>query len=370
MIRSSPLRRPSSPPSASTGRLAAELDPIIDGLNAISKQHPISLQDVLAGTENLLRLRHTFIDTEQPREAKDAFRHLRGFQILLEFARQLGELYDIHTLSQEERKSLLALFRDTLGVIAECLKEHSGNKRYFAKRIPGGGTASLEKTLTVLTAKFDDNDASTYDTEQLYGGLLAGALCEETVSGIFTALSLKLGSQAETLSPEDICQAVDRSLGTAVTVEVPEFLGPFLRVWMVQSPAVTGHAILRLALPACLCQLASQSQKNTLALHTAGILKSVLPILINDDRPESERKLYERLAEFLCVQGINGLDDAVDLYRRAHDSPQVSRFLLNAMKSSKNHQLFTLICLCTVTRQLSLRLWVDHSLRQFLRAIP
>ncbi|KAJ9259019.1 hypothetical protein DTO207G8_1179 [Paecilomyces variotii] len=335
MIKSSPLRRPSSPPSASAGRLVAELGPIIESLDAICKQHPITLQDVLSGTESLLRLRHTFIDTQQPREAKDAFRHLYGFQILLEFVRQLGELYDTNTLSQEERKSLLALFRDTLGVIAECLKEHSGNKRYFSKRIPGGGTACLENTLTVLATKFDDNDASTSDREQLYGGLLAGALCEETVSGIFTALSLKLGPQADSLSPEDICLAVDRSLGTAVTVEVPEFLGPFLRVWLAQCSSVTGHAILRLALPACLCQLASQSQRNTLALHATGTLKSVLPVLINSDRPESERKLYEKLAGLLCVQGINGLEDAVDIYRRAHDSPEVLRFLLNAMKSSK-----------------------------------
>ncbi|KAL2013633.1 hypothetical protein VTN00DRAFT_1158 [Thermoascus crustaceus] len=333
MNKSSPLPRSSSPPSASTGRLTAELQPVINELNGICNQYPTILHHALTATESLLRLRHTFIDNDHPREAKDAFRLLHGFQTLLELARKLAELYDAITLSRQERKDLLTLFKDVLGVLAESLKEHSGNKRYFAK-IVGGGSTSLEQTLVILAGKLDEDEGSPSDTELLYGGILAAALCQETIAGVFTALSLKF--QPETVSPSEIRTAVDQSLGTAETVEVPEFLGPFLRVWLAQSSAAAGYAIQRLAVPACLCQLALQSRRNILALHATGMLTSILPILVSADRPQNEKALYQELAELLCVQGINKLDDAVDLYRRAHDCPEVSRFLLEAIKSSKD----------------------------------
>ncbi|KAJ5992482.1 hypothetical protein N7451_008206 [Penicillium sp. IBT 35674x] len=323
---------PLSPsPSGSTERLAEELAPALDQLKSLTVGNSIIFPQVLTATEPLLRLRHTFIDDARPRTAKDAFRQLWGFQTLLSVAEQVAELYDINALSNDERKELLAIYKDVLGVLAEALKNHFGNRRYFARRIVGGGTAVLERTLSVLVGKIGqiENDA-----HQIYGALLAAALCQESVSGIFITLSAKFPQVESSQSPAQLRDAVDQCMGSAETVEVAELLGPLLRAWVTQS-ASPGNDTLRLAIPACLCQLASQSLRNVVALHATGMLTSILPLLFDSGRPDNETELYQDLARLLSVQGMSSLDDAVALYRRAHQNPRVLKFLVSALKASK-----------------------------------
>lgn len=326
--------RPSSP-TAFAHQLTIELSPVIDSLKAVGIQRPIILEHALTASESLHRLRHTVIDNDRPREAKDVFRHLHGFQLLLEMAQWMAELYDTHNLSREERKSLLTLYKDVLTVLAEGLRAHSGNRRYFAKRIAGGGVVLLEKSLMTLAKKLARDQESASDTEQLYGCVLAAALCQETVCNVFTVLVTRFQADRGALSTTTMRDAVDQSLGTAETVEVPELLGPFLRAWLFQSSSTPGYDIQRLVLPACLNQLVSNSRRNTLALHATGILSSILPVLFSGDRADDEKTLYQDLARVLCAEGVTCLDDAVDLYRQAYDCPQVLRFLLNAIRSSK-----------------------------------
>lgn len=326
---STPLVPPS--PSGSTERLAEELAPAIDQLKSLNTASVNTLTEVLTATEPLLRLRHTFIDEARPRAAKDAFRHLLGFQTLLGLADQLAELYDTQHLSKDERKSLLALVKDVLGVLAEALRDHYGNNRYFARRINGGGTAALERSLTRLATKTDNVGV---DTQQLCGAILAAALCQETVAGTFLSLGTKY-SQSNSMETLSGCQeAVEQCLGSAETIEVAELLAIMLRVCVEHSTSLD-HNILRLALPACLCQLASQSRRNLVALHDTGILTFILPLIFDNGRPEIERALYQDLARYLSVQGVSNLEDAVTLYRQAHESPQVLKFLLSALRYSK-----------------------------------
>ncbi|RAL12723.1 Beige/BEACH domain protein [Aspergillus homomorphus CBS 101889] len=319
-------------PSSSIVRPAVELTPVIEELKSIASGHAIDSQLALSATECLLRLRHTFIDTEHPREAKEDFRHLQGFQVLIDLLRKLAELYDPEQSSQEQRKCLLTLFKDILAVLAEALKDHYGNKRHFAAQIPGGGRAALEEIFAGLAKKADGVRG---DTEQLYSGILAAALCQETVSSIFATLETKLRSAPELL-PGQIRTEVDRCVGQSETVEVPELLEPFIRVWLRQtSTSPSDHNIQRIAVPACLCQLASQSQRNITTLHNAGALSLILPLLFSDERSEPERLLYQELGQLLCTQGVSNLDDAAFLYKRAYDCPKVLQFLVDVLKRSK-----------------------------------
>lgn len=321
----------SSSPSSPIERLALELTPVIDDLKATCDQHPITPQLVLSATESLLRLRHAFIDTDRPRETKDSFRQHNGLQLLLVLVAKVADLYH-PDLPKDDKKNLLALHKDALGVLAESLKEHFGNKRHFAKKNLGGGTATLEESWMVLARKLGSAEA---EAQQFYGGILAAALCEETVSGLFTALAAKFQQKEGSLSPDDVRQAVDQGMGTSETVEVTEFLGPFLRVWLMQSSSVAGHEIQRLAIPACLYQLALQSERNVIALHATGMLTSILPLLFNNEYPGDEKLLYQELARSLCAQGLSSLDDTVALYRNAHTSPDILRFLVDVLKQSK-----------------------------------
>lgn len=319
-------------PSGSTERLAQELAPTIDQLRNIGAGAAVTLPQALSSTEPLLRLRHTFIDDAHPRTAKDAFRFLQGFQALLALAEKLAGLYHPDNLSKGERKGLLSIVKDILGVIAEGLKDHFVNKRYFARKIAGGGIAVLEQVLTTLTKKVDTTEG---DAQHLYGAILAAALCQETVSDIFVKLTTRFALEKDSVSPNNVQDAVNHCIGSAETVEVPELLGPFLRVWLMHSTLSYRHDVMRLALPACLCQLASQSRRNVVALHATGMLTSILPILFDSARPDSEKAIYQRLAQFLSVQGMSSSDDAVALYRGAHENPQVLKVLLSALRSSK-----------------------------------
>ncbi|PYH98662.1 beige/beach domain protein [Aspergillus ellipticus CBS 707.79] len=318
-------------PSSSIERPAVELTPVIERLKIICGDYAIDSQLAATATECLLRLRHTFIDNDHPREAKEDFRHLHGFQTLLDLLRKVSDSYIPDQPSKEERKCLLTLFKDTLAVLAEALREHYGNKRYFTSRIPGGGRVALEEALTLLAKKVDSVQG---DIEQFYGGILAAVLCQEAVTNIFTTLDARLRT-ASVILPSDVKEEVDRCVGTSETIEAPDILGPFIRVWLSQTSTSSDHGILRLAVPACLCQLASHSQRNITTLHATGALSSILPLLVSDERPEPEKVLYQELARLLCMQGITSLDDAVFLYQKAHSCPKVSRLLVDVLKTSK-----------------------------------
>lgn len=320
----------SSPPSPAQ-RSVADLIPVIEELKAICEGNAIDTQLALTATECLHRLRHTFIDSDYPRQAKESFRHLHGFQTVLKLLRNVSDSYDPRESSEDERKYLLSLHKDALAVLAEALKEHFGNKRYFANRIVGGGQSTLEESFAVLAEKVDNAQG---DAEHFYGGIFAAVLCQEAVARIFTTLTEKFQATDE-VSQSDIRAEVDRCVGTSETIEVPEFLGPLVRVWLMQPSSEPGHRIQQLALPSCLCQLARQSQRNITILHATGILSLILPILFDESYPESVRLPYQELAELLCSQGISSLDDAVFLYQQAHGCPKVLRFLVNALKSSK-----------------------------------
>ncbi|PGH19683.1 hypothetical protein AJ80_03838 [Polytolypa hystricis UAMH7299] len=331
-------RRPSSPPTPLPERLTAELRPLIDGLANICRDTPESVQDVLAVTEGLLRLRHTFIDNARPRETKDAFRQLRGFQTLLDILRLVADIYDPTTLSPDDRKALLILFKDVQSVLSEGFKDHPGNKRYFSKRVQGGGTAGLEDILRGFCNKITlvEDSAGMVETELLYGGLLAAALGQEMLADSFTVVRKRVESENEPPPVQVVRDAIGKILGTAEIIENPEFLGPLLRLWLDQSSDSSRYDTQRLAVPISLIHLALQSRRNLLALHSTGMLASLLPMVIAPKRPKEESDLYRELANVLCSEGVNNLDQAAELYRGAHTNPEVSEFLFHAVKSSKS----------------------------------
>lgn len=327
--------QPSSAASSTSDRILADLRPTIESLKEISVQKSLDVEHIITATEILLRLRHTFIDSERPRRLKDSFRQLDGFQLLLNFIRLITDLYEPEVQSKEDRKDLLKLFRDAVTVLAECLKEHSGNRRFFAKRVSGGGSAALGDAFNRLFEKIHGRQTDDADVQQIYGGIFAAALGQETVTDLFVTLYAKFPDEA-TISPISLRRAIDQLLGTAETVELPELIGPFLRTWFLHSAKDSHRGLLhRLAIPACLCQLASYSFRNAIALHSTGILSPVLSFVSDETLVETEKILYQELANLLSVEGVNNLDNAVELYRRAHDNTSVSQVVLDIMKSSK-----------------------------------
>ncbi|KAL4802659.1 hypothetical protein BDV18DRAFT_146245 [Aspergillus unguis] len=315
-------------------RSSVELKPVLDELSKICSDYAVDINLTATATECLLRLRHTLIDSSHPESAKETFRQLNGFQTLLGLVKKLSDIYTPGVHSKEERRSFLAVYKDCLTILGECLKDHLGNKRHFASRIPSGGQTVLEEAFAVLILKLD---AVQGDVEYFCGSILAAALCQETVLDVFTALATKLHAvDGPEVSSDVIKKEVERFIGATEIVEAPELLGPFLRVWLKQSflfrPEQTAQ---RLAIPACLNRLASQSKRNVMTLHGTGILSLTLPLLFSGDLLKAEKIFYQELAQELCTQGVESVDDAVYLYKKAHKCPKALRFLVDALKRSK-----------------------------------
>ncbi|WEW56011.1 beige protein-like 1 [Emydomyces testavorans] len=325
-------RRQSSPSSAE--RLTSKFRPTIDILAGCIRDS-LSIDIALEATESILFLRHAFIDDNQPREAKDAFRQLQGFQVLLDLLQRLEDLYEPKSLDVQQRKAILALVKEIIGIFGEALKDHHGNKRYFAKRLHGNGNASFKQILSKLSAKLEDNSDADNGTEveEFYGGLLAAGLAQQTVSGLFTSLRKKFEHEG-TIIPAALKEAVRKALGSSETVENPEFFRLLLLLWLEQSPTPSSYPIQRQAIPACLEQLATQSSQNRLALHSSGILTFLLGLITCSGRNHDELDLYRELAIALSFEGFDNLEEAAELYRRAHYSLEAAKFLLATVKSS------------------------------------
>ncbi|KAK2875577.1 hypothetical protein FQN49_001601 [Arthroderma sp. PD_2] len=330
-MSSVPTRARGSSSADPSDRITPKLLPAIDGLASCCHSPPRSIEEVSGATEHLLLIRHTLIDDHQPREVKSLFRQLRGFENVLSFLDYLAELYKPDTIEDADRKLLLSTVKDALGIIAESLKDDPGNKRYFVKRDNGAGIATFERTLAGLAVKLN----SSHDVELLYGGLLAAGLGQETMSQFFTTVRKRAESSGSNPSLT-ISDIVNNTLGSGEVVENAEFFGPLLRLWLAQSSEPEKYPILRLAVPLCLTRLASLSRRNCLALHSTGILTPLLTIVTVPERPKDELEVYLNLASILCQHGVNSLKDAIQLYQKAQQLPEVSRFLLDALKSSKS----------------------------------
>ena len=146
-----------------------------------------------------------------------------------------------------------------LAVLSECLRDHTGNRRYFAKKIVCDKAWSVEESLRLFVENTDGEHLPDNDIDHLYGGLLAAALCQESTAGIFSALRTKYVSDQPEPTASSIRLDLEKSLNSTETVELHEFIGPFLRSWLIQKHYSTQYPSLRLAIPACLCKLASNS---------------------------------------------------------------------------------------------------------------
>lgn len=330
-------RRSSSVTSPTFERIAAELSPLLSSLARSCAQASFSLRNALDSAEGLLRLHHAIIDNAHSLETKGVFRRLQGFEILLKSIRSICDVYDPVLSAEEERRGLLSVLNHVLSLLSECLRDHPGNKRYFFKGLKDG-IRNLQDSLSSIPSKLCSIPAneSLVDTEHFYGALLASALGHETILNFFSTLRIRVSPDNSPVTSESVQASIQITLDSTETIENPEFLSPLLNLWLFQSSQNDGYIVLQLAIPLCLIHLARHSMCNLVALHSTGMLASLLSLVIKSDRPAQVKSLYRELAKVLCQHGVNTLQNAVDLYRNAHDSPDVSSFLVDAIKFSKN----------------------------------
>jgi beige protein homolog 1 len=318
-------------PSTVNEHVASDLHALTELVDTKPSQSAIH---ALCDSNILKRLRHSLIDQSDSARAKDTFRSLSGFQTLLRALRLLSSFYEAEEQPPEAWNNLLVLLKDFFWVLVEALR-HNGNRRYFAKRVEGGGWKALEDAIKKV---YQLSMLAGEEQTQFYGCLFAASIGDEAFSDIFTTI-LKSWDAEKEVSREPRVAWINRhkalSLPADEILENPEIANLIISLWLDDNQPHEDSP-LRLSILVAVTRIISSSRRNLIGLHSTGSLSLILPRLFDDSRPSGETALLHILADTLSEQGLNNLDDARNLSRKAASSNDASTFLLNALRRSKS----------------------------------
>jgi hypothetical protein len=294
-------------------------------------------------------MRPLLVDSQEQTQTKDAFRHVRGFDVLLQTLRSLAGFYVPGKLSPPDRIDFFEVIRATLDVLSDALVGHSGNRRFFAKRVDGGGWAALEQALASTGICGGQSDTVRDDAaqEQLFGCLFAFALGEEATTRIFRDID-NLGVTGEaSQQPQDsntqfhleALRGHIRSIfsGTEV-LQNSDIIPIVLNFWRglsgEEAPGTRSKA-LSLSILLAILEISRLSTYNKAAMHVSGTLTIILPLLFENQCAPEEAGLLRELADGLIEYGINRLEDAYYLFRKAVVSSEAADFLHQGIRTSR-----------------------------------
>jgi hypothetical protein len=348
----------SSPPEST--KATAELQLLLEHLSTTlhtRNQYP----DISKVIEQAQGVRQHLITASQPPQAKDDFRHLGGFQILIETLRAFSGFYHPTQRSKKDKEQLFDLLEIILGAVAQTFRGHHGNRRYFKRRVEGGGWSALEQTIASIGIGGSESDA--WSEAQLFGRLLAFSLDDKRFEYLchFTAnFSHTVDREHEKeasrdpgnsvlVDPNDAVesQVQDEKILAAVNNKLQDMLKEgallpnadvvpiIIDFWktLPRSQEAPVHPAA-LVVILTLSKISSISNHNLLALHSTGILSTLLPLTFDYDSPLAftERRAVEILCRSLMSLGVASLEDAQ--YLVCNKSPKTAEFLLQTMKAS------------------------------------
>ncbi|KAJ4299741.1 beige protein-like 1 [Kalmusia sp. IMI 367209] len=350
----------------------AELRSLADELIRASETSPPTAEVLQAQSNALRRMRQLLIESHEQTQTKDAFRHVRGFDVLLMTLRSVSGFYKPEQLSPPDRIDFFEVIKSTLDVLSDALNEHSGNRRFFAKRVEDNGWSALEQALG-STGIFGGQSKSKRDDagqEQLFGCLFAFALGEEAVTRIFRDIDKRveeLKSEPQETETQNSQQTDDTIAEIVVTsprstysdfevdmdalqaqvrmifsgnevLQNPDIIPTILHFWLGlsgdEAPG-TRSKPLSIAVLLAILEITTMSSYNKANVHLTGVLSIILPLLFDNKCAPTEAGLLRQLADKLIEFGINQLDDAYYLFRKAAVSDHAAEFLYQGMRISR-----------------------------------
>jgi hypothetical protein len=361
----------STPPEST--KATVELQLLLDNLSA-TLQSPVgnAYPDLAKLISQAQLVRQHLIAAPQSARAKDDFRHLHGFQIIIDTLRAFSGFYHPTKRSKEDKIQLFELLEIVLGVLAQAFREHYGNQRYFKRRVEGGGWGALEQIIASIGVGGSESDV--WGEAQLFGRLLAFALDDkrfeslcQKVAGLHPSMFKEQGNAPQQQKSPSTEEAVQKSLRdsepspatstvalhsdedviTVVQSRLQEILGesallstpdvvPIIIDFWKTIPRIPNTPVNPAALVVILTlsKISSISKHNLAALHSTGILSTLLPLAFDSDSPlnTTERCCVEALCGSLISRGVNTLNDAQ--YLVCNQSSNAADFLLRSMKES------------------------------------
>lgn len=316
-------------------------------------------------------VRQSLLESSNSGHIRDAFRHIHGFQAIIETIEAISQELASCENKIEEIQVLLDLLQITIGVLAAALQDHKGNKKYFGQRIDGGGWKKLKQCLETLVADAHlAKDAVILEAiiERLFGCMFSCAANDELLAGFFGKLRRYIDSQgrhppmidsehplpnpdssegdkSDTQTDLDPCTIrgfIDLEVDRSIFVHNPEAMVVMLELWhTLSNVSVTlsrlrGSAVgsISIGVPYILLRLAGLSTHNLLALHGASLLSIVLSYLFETGLSKVSISELRNLAVTLLQLGVTNLDDAHLLFRNASTSSLIADLLLPSMKIS------------------------------------
>ncbi|KFY47299.1 hypothetical protein V494_00054 [Pseudogymnoascus sp. VKM F-4513 (FW-928)] len=328
--------------------------------------------DIHAISTTLQSLRQCLDKSPKADRARDAFRHLDGFQTILNTIRFVSGYYHPTTRTHEEKEKLFHLLATTLALLSDAFRGHHGNRRYFKKRVEGGGWAALEQAIASIG--FGGSDFDTWSENKLFGILLAFAVDDEKLYSLCQDIqgsSFEKDSSPSKREPEEPSNAPQKESDTARELvsrpaasssddgayEIAQMIEKYIcdklkdvdGLWNPDiAPTIIGFwkalprnrplslAPTSIVIILALSNISSASRANLLGLHSTGILSSILPLAFDDGTGLSppEQKAVEDLCGSLMSLGLTSLEDARYLLRNR--SPRAAGFLLRMTKVTQN----------------------------------
>jgi len=350
----------SAPPEST--KSTAELQQLLDRLSTtlLARSHT-TYPDLLVLINHVKSIKHHIIAAPPAARPRDDFRHLDGFQILLDTLRTFSGFYHPSKRSQTEKTQLFELLESILGVLAQTFREHHGNRRYFKRKVEGGGWSALEQTIASIGV--GGSEADIWSEAQLFGRLLSFALDDKRFENLCQSVAELHPSLAQSKeqkgSPKSAWpRFASEGFGADVIKEDQNILGLVdtkLSAILGENALLSNADIVPTIIdfwktlprdfkqpvnPAALVviltftKISSVSHHNLLALHSTGILSTLLPLVFEPDSPlgKAERGAAEVLCGCLISLGISTLNDAQ--YLVSSKSAAAAEFLLKSMKAS------------------------------------
>ena len=349
----------------------AELRQLADDLLRAAETAPPTSDTLQTQSHVLRHMRQLLIDSSDQAHTKDAFRHVRGFEVLLTTLRSLSGFYRPAALTPPDRIDFFEVIKATLDVLSDALNEHAGNRRFFAKRVEGDGWNALEQALgsTGILGGQPDSKRDDAGQEQLFGNLFAFALGEEAMTRMFRDVDKKLGEETPApqqeeapaengdSQPTDIVVTSPRSVYGESSIDLEPLRTHLRKIFsgneVLQNSDImptifhfwrglsgddapeTKSKPLSVAVLLAVLEISKLSSYNKAALHITGVLSFILPLLFENKCAPTEAGLVQELADSLIEYGINKLEDAYYLFRKAASSEQAAEFLHRGMQTSR-----------------------------------
>ncbi|KAK4250988.1 hypothetical protein C7999DRAFT_11321 [Corynascus novoguineensis] len=342
-LRSRRYRASTSASTLSNSKATEVLQALLDRLSGTARSVPEGSYPKIEELVDQIRQIHQHIAAAAPPSSpQDHFRHLLGFQTLLDVLRSFSGFYNPHKRSGNERRAIFDLLHVVLATLSAAFRGHPGNRRYFRDRVDGGGWEALEQTIASIGVGGGDSD--TWANCQLFGKLLSFALddqrldelCRSVVAWTDADVSSKPlnggrkeaeepveGASSSRFESEGSLEVIEERLGQIIgpntVLRNAEIIRAVVAFWESisrgQDVETSPASVIVLTTLSC---MASVSLFNLEALHGTGILSRLLRLLFDQDSvlTEAERKKALPLCESLMHLGIDQLADAQFLLSR------------------------------------------------------